>query len=219
MNKVLATASTLSLMIFAGTAFASDLPSRKSAPVYVPPPIFSWTGYYAGLNLGADFPQSGYATGGQAHVNGGGQVGYNLQLSPLFVAGVETDFQGTSSGLNPWFGTVRARIGVTPFSPNLMFYGTGGFAYGGVNNNWAGWNGAFDNSSSVGTGWTAGGGVEWAFHPNWSVKAEYLYTNLSGNTWNNGWGGGYGQLRSHHIRLGVNYHFNMATPSPIFAKF
>jgi outer membrane immunogenic protein len=27
-------------------------------------------------------------------------------------------------------------------------------------------------------GWTVGGGVEYAFAPNWSVKAEYLYADL-----------------------------------------
>jgi outer membrane immunogenic protein len=33
-------------------------------------------------------------------------------------------------------------------------------------------------SSSTKTGWTVGGGVEYAFTPNWTVKAEYLYANF-----------------------------------------
>jgi len=28
------------------------------------------------------------------------------------------------------------------------------------------------------TGWTVGGGVEYAFLPNWTAKIEYLYVNL-----------------------------------------
>lgn len=32
-----------------------------------------------------------------------------------------------------WFGTLRGRLGVTfPSFPNLLVYGTGGLAYGGV---------------------------------------------------------------------------------------
>jgi len=34
------------------------------------------------------------------------------------------------------------------------------------------------NYSNLLVGWTAGGGMEWMFHPNWSVKAEYLYYDL-----------------------------------------
>ena len=33
-------------------------------------------------------------------------------------------------------------------------------------------------SSSTKTGWTIGGGVEYAFTPNWTVKGEYLYENF-----------------------------------------
>jgi outer membrane immunogenic protein len=33
-------------------------------------------------------------------------------------------------------------------------------------------------SSSTKTGWTVGGGVEYAFTPNWTVKGEYLYENF-----------------------------------------
>lgn len=137
---------------------AADLPSRKDAPAYVPPaPTFSWTGLYAGANLGAGWRASG---GSQGYVLGGGQIGYNYQLSPLFVAGLETDFQGASSRNLDWFGTVRGLLGITPLSPNLLVYGTGGFTYGEVRDRW-------NTVNNVGTGWTAGGGVAWAFHPNW----------------------------------------------------
>ena len=63
------------------------------------------------------------------------QVGYNWQ-SGQFVFGVETDAQLTgaddsSGGLKfsiPWFGTLRGRAGVAV--NNMLFYGTGGLAYG-----------------------------------------------------------------------------------------
>ena len=235
MKKTLS-AIALCAVFASGAALAADLPSHKAAPVYVPPaPVFTWTGLYAGLNLGGGWTNSGW-NGAKGYVLGGGQIGYNLQLSPMFVAGLETDFQGASSRNLNWFGTVRGRLGITPFSPNLLVYGTGGFAYGegggggnywnnaallnGPNNNGLpvvgnGWSGA----NSVKTGWTAGGGVEWAFAPRWSAKVEYLHTDLSGNGDNGWWGARVHHNRSNLVRLGVNYHFNVATPAPVFAKY
>jgi outer membrane immunogenic protein len=67
---------------------------------------------------------------------------------------------------------------------NLLIYGTGGVAYAKVNatslfgfdtppfHSWSG------STSQTNTGWTIGGGAEWALNRAWSVKAEYLYYNL-----------------------------------------
>lgn len=174
--------------------------------------------------------KGGTSTGG---VVGGGQLGYNYQIGS-FVLGVETDFQGTSmrSGgaantalypdpagagaflvpLSPagrgvalnWFGTARGRAGFL-IAPTLLVYGTGGFAYGNLQSQLTG-------ASSTRTGWTAGGGAEWMFMPNWSAKGEYLFTDLNS-------GGAQGVLaatptdRRHTqynvVRAGVNYHFNL----------
>jgi outer membrane immunogenic protein len=145
---------------------------------------------------------------------GGGQVGYNWQWNKWFVLGVETDFQGSDiegherdegfngfSGVpaNPdrfleahermqWFGTVRGRIGISPFC-RLLIYGTGGFAYGNVDYSaQTNFGDTFFHGASypvdftkTQTGWTAGGGLEYAIGHHWTVKAEYLYYDL-GNT-------------------------------------
>ena len=161
------------------SASAADLPSRKEPPpvYYPPPPVFTWTGLYAGLNVGGGwldrydngnwlFPSSASNTGG---VIGGAQIGYNYRWMPLIVVGVETDFQGSgvgSSGLGAtrsvdWFGTVRGRAGVSMLNGQLLVYGTGGFAYGDLRLN-QGWLGS---QARTGTGWTAGGGLEYAFLP------------------------------------------------------
>jgi outer membrane immunogenic protein len=134
-------------------------------------------------------------------VVGGGQIGYNWQCG-WWLLGIETDFQGSSlnktvtaaGAINPrtsafasfgesldWFGTLRGRAGWVA-TPRLLIYGTGGFAYGDVENGAfaaiAPGPGASVSSSSVRTGWTAGGGVEWALYGCWTVKVEYLFMDL-----------------------------------------
>ena len=136
----------------------------------------------------------------------GGTTGYNWRLHPMWVAGIETDFDGafarksatigpvTIPGFAPqtttftreldWLGTFRGRVGVTPTSP-LMVYATGGLAYGETK---LGSNYICPQCSPApippvdtghtSFGWTAGAGVEWAFAPQWSAKAEYLYVDL-----------------------------------------
>ena len=90
-----------------------------------------------------------------------------------------------------WLGTVRGRFGYL-VTPTLLVYGTGGLAYGGVTartsitQQWGGNEygpslispGAAGNISDTRVGWTLGGGVEWFFLQNWSVKVEYLYYDL-----------------------------------------
>jgi outer membrane immunogenic protein len=128
---------------------------------------------------------------------GGVQTGYNYQFG-AWVWGLETDFQAsgqkggsTFTGVLPltsittddkldWFGTVRGRLGVLA-TPNVLFYGTGGAAYGLVKNSAtitvAGLS-AVASSSDLRAGWTAGGGVEGALGGGWSAKLEYLYMDL-----------------------------------------
>jgi outer membrane immunogenic protein len=259
MKKTLFSATAIALALSAVSAVAADLPSMKGPPAYLPPPpMFTWTGFYVGLNLGGGwrdatnnnnnnffFPVLSTFANNNANnsggVVGGGQIGYNYQFSPWLVVGLETDFQGTSIGSGggnnnnffggngggeriPWFGTVRGRIGITPFDPHFLIYGTGGFAYGEVRRDDPFFFFGNNSRSFTKTGWTAGGGVEWAFLPNWSAKVEYLYTDLSGSG-QNGFNFGLGlnntnnHTRFNTVRAGVNYHFNLFNPSPVVAKY
>ena len=82
--------SSVALVAISGAAFAADLPSRRAPPVYVPPPIpiFSWTGFYIGGDVGVAFGKdtsTGLRTNGTAFgpfqhgqhngVIGGGHIG------------------------------------------------------------------------------------------------------------------------------------------------
>ena len=137
-----------------------------------------------------------------------------------------------------YIGTVRGRLGWL-FTPTLLVYGTGGLAYGGVNvslNNFQAIvvGAAFQGNPagtfipvSAGTGsfsdtrvgWTAGGGIEWMFWPNWSAKAEYLYYDLgtvTGSAVNVSFLASTfasvsqfsTRFNGNIVRAGVNYHFN-----------
>lgn len=298
MIKKLTSVAALALAFSAGSAFAADLPSHKSPPAAYAP-MFAWTGFYAGVNIGYGFgngdPSTGYQSfsglqfgpvllafpGGAVWnaptnlegVIGGGQIGANFQFSPWLVLGVEADFQGAGLASNAtaaapynrfgfipavgianinsrvdWWGTLRGRVGVTPFSPNIMLYGSAGLAYGGVNNRFTfsslsaiGPASAFATGSStysdVNFGWTAGGGAEWAplDFPNWSVKVEYLYTDLGSSTLSTLGTGNFTFFgfpvasfvnsatntthhRWHTVRAGLNYRFNFSAP-PVMGSF
>lgn len=139
---------------------------------------------------------------------GGGQVGYNYQFTPGsgFVVGIEADAQYADFGRNrnrflstgpiaaqavfnpnglsglDFFGTVRGRVGYA-FDRTLV-YATGGFAYG----SGGGRDFGLPNNDDFQTGWTAGGGIEYAlptdsflnfFKSNAvTLKVEGLYVNL-----------------------------------------
>ena len=85
-------------------AFAADLPRRTDAiapaPAFTPPPVFTWTGFYAGLNTGYSFGK--FTEGGDAFfgkANGGmigGTLGYNHQIGSM-VLGLEGDWDWTGA--------------------------------------------------------------------------------------------------------------------------
>jgi outer membrane immunogenic protein len=168
--------------------------------------------------------------------------------------GVPSNYVGVHAvrGSMDYLGTVRGRLGWL-FTPTLLVYGTGGFAYGGLtlnsmslvyNDPYSGLltgTGASHLTPAIGgvnfsntqTGWTAGGGLEWMFMPNWSAKVEYLYYDLGTVTQNyalattdNVTGlsavfGGQARARvnGNIVRAGLNYHFNWGAPAPIVAKY
>lgn len=215
-------------------AHAADLraPSNK-APAYHYPsvPVFSWTGFYAGVNAGYGWSRgdgtiafggaSGDFSGSGNGFLGGIQAGYNWQTGPV-VFGVETDFQGSTakSTVNatagatsvtgdlkaPWGGTIRGRIGYA--WDRWMVYVTGGAAYGKLTyEGTVSTTGAFSASSTYWT-WTLGGGVETALWDRWSVKLEYLYGHTP-DTFPSppGTTDMTGNLHSNVVRAGLNYRF------------
>ncbi|HEY0144569.1 MAG TPA: outer membrane beta-barrel protein [Methylovirgula sp.] len=234
---------------------AADLPSSKGPPVYAPPPpVFSWTGVYIGGQVGYEWGRTTFATvnpvtgviaGGfpaidEQGVVGGGHVGYNYQLGGLglgfggFLVGIEGDVNGasyTGSELlgvttlrerTPVDASIRGRVGIT--FDRFLVYGTDGVAFGSIRESLT--TPIFSGSATTGrVGWTVGGGLEYAIDNNWSVRAEYRYTD-------------YGRfnesfatvrlpvtLRYHptdnRVQVGFSYKFDEAPPPapPVVAKY
>jgi outer membrane immunogenic protein len=152
----------------------------------------------------------------------GGQFGFNWQVNSHWLVGAEADYQwsnldgsvsssfrlGNVGATNmvasqtvESFGTVRARAGVV-LAPPLLLYGTGGFAFGQVQENLnvpgvttKGLSaGGFSYACTAGTacfagaasqtllGWSAGAGAEYAITSNLIFRTELLYVHLSAPT-------------------------------------
>jgi outer membrane immunogenic protein len=219
MRGLLVAGISVAALALAGPASAAGMywPSAGA-------PIGLWrTGFYAGLNAGGGWTfDSGQPrcfdpsrvengprcqnvipnTANGSGFIGGGQIGYNWQVNPTWVAGLETDFQGSTLGGSAtvggpfgffgggvatttatftanekldWLGTVRGRLGFA--IGRSLLYTTGGLAYGQValNTNFVGPAFNFRASTTVTkVGWIAGIGTEGVFAGNWSAKLEAL---------------------------------------------
>ena len=125
-----------------------------------------------------------------------------------------------------WFGTVRGRIGILA-TPKVLFYATGGLAYGEVASNGT-IGAALSPFSTTDTkaGYTVGAGIEGVIGGNWTAKLEYLYVDLgrvsgSFTTTIPALGGGTltssysSRVTDNVLRVGVNYKFD----GPVVAKY
>ena len=189
--------ASVGALALTGSAVAADLPLQPP-PSLPPAPLFTWTGLYVGGQIGyawgtdhASFTDPfvyvpfTFSPGG---VIGGAHIGYNLQLGP-WVAGIEGDVDGTSiSQTRSGFffgdssstktniqGSIRARAGYA--FDHVLLYATGGAAFGGFQNNYTTPFG-YDSVSRTRSGWTVGGGLEYAVTNNWSIRAEYRYSGF-----------------------------------------
>jgi outer membrane immunogenic protein len=154
-------------------------------------------GAVSALAVSSSFHSSG--------VTGGVEGGCNYQVSPWFVFGVEADWESTSlsgtfggTAVTPtvsypftqtfsshWLSTIRARAGYA--AGPWLFYVTGGAAFANLSRadtvSFPAGNTVNASQSTNASGWTLGGGVEWALAPNWIVRGEYLFVDLPSTTY------------------------------------
>jgi len=221
MKQIIAT-SVLALALGGTAAQAGNLAPIPSEPVIqAPAPVAmarSWTGGYAGVQLGYGQARLGVTdmtdptNTGALRANGllgGVYGGFNWQGANDMVFGIDADLAAhrarasttTVGGDNVsarmrTSGAVRARAGVA--MGDTLFYGAAGVTHARFN---VDVNGASD---SIGrTGWTAGLGIEQAFAGNMTGRLEYRYADY-GRFNSNGYDG---RLRTNEIRAGVAFNF------------
>jgi opacity protein-like surface antigen len=136
----------------------------------------------------------------------------------------------TNSVKSSWLATIRPRFGYA--WNRTLVYVTGGAAFSDLRytqsivTTLAAATGALAVSSTR-VGWTVGAGFEYAVTNNWSIKAEYLYTQFGalsgtsalvandGSGFSNIYNASSGEQRDHVVRAGLNYHFN----GPVVARY
>jgi len=191
---------------------AADLPARAPAPppIYMPP-VYNWTGFYIGGNLGAGFSNisltdtnnNTFSSSLNGAFLGGGQAGVNYEFGGGVVIGAEAMFdwipvtKNTITALNGastasvtinnrWLMLATGRLGYA--WDRVLVYAKGGGVFVGADTpsltvTSAGATSAAPLSGPSSTwGWTAGAGAEWAFYGNWSARAELDYIRLVSQT-------------------------------------
>ncbi len=209
MNRIALGAAALVAAGWTVSAQAADLSYGTRAPYTVNQPLnaYSWAGPYLGGNLGYDWGTVDNNPTKPSGFEGGVQAGYNWQQPGPWVFGVEGDIEATGAAdtfapwkfSNPWFGTLRGRAGYA--LNNVLFYGTGGLAFGELRGETFGLSETHTNA-----GWTLGVGAEVGLAPNWSAKIEYLYVDLADSKFTTITGISNG-AQFGLVRAGVNYHF------------
>lgn len=279
--------SAIAFGAMVATASAADMPARAPAVAPAPyvAPLFTWTGFYVGVNAGAAWHGNdscpglyNYTSGvlgtrynafapacnsDNTAFTGGFQAGFNWQMGAV-VFGLEGDVNWISNdnkrgfanyvgplGIgtaytysldgNPqsnFLGGIRGRLGWAFDRAMLYIAGGAAFRNSGSDEVIYAYNSsgvqvaAFaPNSSRDNVGWSLGGGVEWAFTNNVSLKLEYLHSQfnngdniyLSSNTGYTG----YAFVRDSRrdsidvARIGINYRFGgpVSAPAPVLARY
>jgi outer membrane immunogenic protein len=224
--------------ILATPVMAADMRMPVKAPAAPAATVFSWTGCYIGAQGGWGFGKSKgtltnvaglFPTPYDLDITGGiagGHLGCQLQ-SGGWVIGLEGDGEWSDlsdSGifsLTPFsgrfdigtkvkaMGSVRGRFGWA--ADRWLFYVTAGWAIASVETHYAVVGlPPFHTEDTTRNGWTVGGGIQWAFAPSWSARAEYRYTDLGKKrfvepTVNSADAGN--EIAFSAVRIGVSYHF------------
>jgi len=197
------------------------------------------SGVIGGGQIGYNWQVQQFVLGVEADAVGSGLKGGSASASrtvgaPLFAPAV-TQTVTVDFGHIDWMASFRGRAGVTV--DRALFYVTGGAAVAEIGGSRttvvngpgiaipAGTFTATNGGSTTRWGWTVGGGIEWAFNPNWSLAGEYRYTDFGSRsvtfTVPDGLGGVFAtgtsssRLTVEQATVRVNYRFG----GPVIAKY
>ncbi len=216
---------------YGGCGYKDEVP-------FIPPPL--WQGFYIGGFAGVGWSSaetSGdliiLSSSGVVPVStlngsgfyGGAQLGYNFQFG-RFLYGIEADLGGLDTGSSVavtnaslakvlqidssggFYGDITARAGI--LFGNALFYGKAGWAFFTGDVRLSDPSGAVNLDSNSFTGWTVGAGVEYMVAPDWTIKGEYQYFDLSND------GGNLGStITANTLKIGFNWYLH-SVPVPLY---
>ncbi|WP_378944697.1 outer membrane protein [Mesorhizobium sp. ANAO-SY3R2] len=228
----------MATLLVTSISLAASMPTAASDLVSPATAGFVWTGGYVGLQVGHAWGDSYYGDQYGSFINfdpkgliGGAYAGYNQQFGNL-VIGAEADMNfsgidrdraaqvyddGSSNDYHygtgdvKWNGAIRARLGYA--ADRFLPYIAAGVAFAKydvafMHDEGDGAYAHWEGSASM-TGWTLGGGIEYAATDNLMVRAEYRYSDYGNEKWNDpDWDSDLDvDLKTHDLRLGVAYKF------------
>jgi len=225
--------SCVPLLLLSGVAAAGE---QRATP-------FDWSGLYLGGHVGYSrgnddatyfIPGAQPANHNFGTIIGGAHAGYNVVLPSRILIGIEADAtfpnfletddilvrrptpQGIVEEKFGFVSTVRGRVGLV--RNDWLLYATAGYAWSQAR--FIETPGVIKDEDKVlrlRSGFAAGGGVERALTPEWSARAEYLYTSFAkaGADLPSGT-----RIESttdlHQLRVGLTYHFgHSASGTPL----
>jgi len=221
-NVVAAGAMAIAFWTPAGAADLSGRPYGKAPPPYMQP-ISNWSGLYVGGHIGGVTTNEDVTVDGvsvfstnPSGVAGGVQAGYNYQIAPNFLLGIEGELSWTSANAtvdnfkssHNWYDTLDARAGYAMGS--WLLYMKGGVAW--MN---ADYSVPAASINVTRDGWNVGVGAEYMIAPQWSAKAEYNFLNFGSDNLGISRVGTAVNTQVNEFKVGVNYHI---APGLLFGR-
>jgi outer membrane immunogenic protein len=141
---------------------------------------FDLSGFIGGGQLGCNWQWGAWVFGIEGDGSAVNKSGQGFELQPI----PRPNTQWISETQERWFVTARGRLGLTNFwwfGDKTMVYVTGGGAWAKIDaSEWLTTNpiNTGHQESNTRSGWTVGGGIEYALGYGWSVKSEFLYADF-----------------------------------------
>jgi outer membrane immunogenic protein len=190
---------------------------------------FNLSGFIGGGQIGCNWQWGAWVFGIEGDGSATNKDGQAFEIALASLPGLSSRAGWISQTQERWLVTARGKLGLTNFwwfGPQTLVYVTGGGAWAKIDTSefLPGGAGCAPGGIAVNcgvqdsatrSGWTVGGGLEYALGYGWSAKGEFLYvkfdnfTTLTNGPFNRN------NVTSHEVRLedfiwraGMNYKFN-----------
>jgi outer membrane immunogenic protein len=150
---------------------------------------FNLSGFIGGGQLGCNWEWGGWVFGIEGDGSATNKEGQAFETALASIDGLGARANWISQTQERWLVTARGRLGLTNFlgwfGPRTLVYVTGGGAWAKIDTSEFLSGVSINRShqeSNTRSGWTVGGGLEYALSYGWSVKGEFLYVKFDNFT-------------------------------------